>query len=148
MADMVHPTHARIEVINAVKRQYSMSSGGSLKVGLYKDALTPTAATSFATFTGNECTFPGYARVDANFPDAVDNGSGDAHSYSALVTFTRGAGGSGDSVGGLMLVCVPGASGASIILAYKDFATPVDMSVVGTTLSRLVEWLQGQYPIS
>jgi len=147
MADMTQPTHARIQVINDIRSLY-LGAGGTINIGLYKAALVPSAATSLATFLANECSFPGYARQAGGFGAAVDNGSGDGHTYSSLVTFTRGAGAGGDSVGGIFVVASDVTNTAKMILLYKNFTSPVDMTVAGTSLRRLIEWLQGQYPIT
>lgn len=148
MADMVMPTEGRIFCLNQSKEGLSASTH-QFKAWLYKDALTPTPATTAGSMSAQQCDFAGYAPQGITWSSAVDNGAGDAHTFSPLVTFTRSTAGTAQLVGGLAVVAYDsGGTTPQALLLYADFATPVSMAAAGQTISRLIEWLQGQYPIT
>jgi hypothetical protein len=148
VADLLAPTDGRVWAQTQIRGAATSPTGQFIAV-LYKDALTPTLATTAAQLLAQECTFSGYARVPVAFPAAAANGAGDSHSQSPTLTFTHNGGGNADNVGGLAIVVFDGSGISPIaLLLVKDFPAAIQMAAAGNTISRVIDWFVGQYPIS
>lgn len=148
MADLLAPTDGRVWAQTQIKGAAS-SPTGQFQAVLYKDALTPTLATTAAQLIAQECTFPGYARLPVAWPAPAANANGDSHSQSPTLTWSHNGGAGGDNVGGLAVVVFDG-SGINplAILLVKDFPAYIQMAAAGNSISRVLDWFVGQYPIT
>ncbi len=94
-------------------------------VRLYKNNYTPVDATVVGDLTAAD--FQGYSQANLASPAAATTVSNKAVTSWDQVTYTKGAGGTGNSIYGYYVVD----SAGNLLWAERDPAAPVDMSVDG-----------------
>jgi hypothetical protein len=108
---------------------------GNTAVRLFANDLTITEATTLADIT--QCTFPGYApAAPPGWSFAAINAQGLAVSVTADLLWTRGAGGSPQTIYGIYLTWVDGVTNK--LLWVEKNKIPFTMDVAGRAYRRRV----------
>lgn len=122
MAGVV-PNEAELNLLDTLTGVW----GDLAEVALFKSDITPGATTTLAALEAAEADFQGYARIAATNWTAAATVGGKATTAADQVTFTKGAGGTGNSIYGWFIVDQLGA----LISAGRATSPPVDMSTDG-----------------
>lgn len=101
--------------------------GAGCRLRLFRNDYTPTDTDTLANF--QEAQFPGYLAPTLAAWGAPASSGGVAQVTHPAQTFTRGAGGSGDSIYGYMVTDGAG----NLLWAERDPAAPVNMNGQGNT---------------
>lgn len=127
------PKEGRIAALDRITGQPGATQ--LLTLHLFSNNLTVDDDTELADFV--ESAYNGYAEVDdCDFPDAAIDGDGFGATTSRDITFTKSAGGTGETVYGWYFTFEDSGSVTRLYLTSR-FASPFDFTVDGANFTRV-----------
>lgn len=118
------PNVGELNVLDILRAAFN---AGGLLMGLFQNNLTPGDTTVLGDIT--EATFSGYARQALAGFGAATTVSGRASTTGSACSWTRGAGGTSNSIYGYYVL---DSTGTKLLWIERDPNGPVSMTAVGT----------------
>jgi len=135
VADPVIPDEGLKEILEGIR-----AGSFSLAVVLIKADFTPSQSTVWSGLT--EANYTGYSRQAPVWGAASINGSGNGETDAATLTFTKGAGGTTNTIYAAALVNVRG--GTTRLVCVQKLDTAKAMTNAGDAVLVTPSWLDQQ----